>query len=155
MKKKFNGGFTLIELLVVIAIIGILASVILASLNSARAKGTDAAIKSDFSNARAQAELFYDSVTPNSYTNVCTTAVASNGILGMITDAAAKGGYTVGAHNTAPSAPTVVACNDSAVGWAASAPLKSITPTTYFCIDSTGVTSQKAIVLAAGAVVCP
>lgn len=51
MKKVFQRGFTLIELLVVIAIIGILASVVLASLSTARQRGEVAAYQSEVQQA--------------------------------------------------------------------------------------------------------
>jgi prepilin-type N-terminal cleavage/methylation domain-containing protein len=54
-------GFTLIELLVVIAIIGILASIILASLSAARVKGMDAARIADIKSLESAMELYYDS----------------------------------------------------------------------------------------------
>lgn len=62
-KNNFQkAGFTLIELLVVIAIIGLLSSIVLASLNSARAKARDAKRIADFKQIQTALELFYDQV---------------------------------------------------------------------------------------------
>ena len=64
---KRNKGFTLIELLVVIAIIGILSSVVLASLNSARQKSRDAKRISDIKQLQLALELVFDSSNTLSY----------------------------------------------------------------------------------------
>ena len=61
MYLKRNKGFTLIELLVVIAIIGILSSVVLASLNTAREKSRDAKRISDIKQIQLALELYADS----------------------------------------------------------------------------------------------
>jgi len=63
--KQDNRGFTLIELLVVIAIIGILSSVVLASLNSARAKARDARRSADIRQVQTALEMYYND--KNSY----------------------------------------------------------------------------------------
>jgi prepilin-type N-terminal cleavage/methylation domain-containing protein len=54
-----QGGFTLIELLVVISIIGVLSSVVLASLSSARLKAKDALIRQEVNQMRTLLELEY------------------------------------------------------------------------------------------------
>ncbi len=116
-------GFTLIELLVVIAIIGILSSVVLASLNSARNKGANAAAKSNLTNGRAQAEIFYD--TKGDYDTVCT---ATGGISANV----------AAADNSVTGAAT---CVDLAAAWAAEVVLNNSEG--YFCVDSRGVATTS------------
>jgi type II secretion system protein G len=58
--KRNHKGFTLIELLIVIAIIGILATMVLGSLNAARIKARDAQRVSDLRQIRNALLLYYD-----------------------------------------------------------------------------------------------
>lgn len=60
MFKTKQRGFTLIELLVVISIIGILSSVVLSAMNTARTKSRDAQRVRDLTEMRKALELYYD-----------------------------------------------------------------------------------------------
>lgn len=75
--RRDSRGFTLIELLVVIAIIGLLSSIILASLNSARIKSRDARRLADMKQIQTALELYYNDNTTYPTTASGGTTVTS------------------------------------------------------------------------------
>ena len=85
-------GFTLIELLVVIAIIGILSSVVLASLNSARRKSRDARRIADVKQLQLALELSYDTVGTYPAT-ISTATVVTPGYIATVPADPSGGAY--------------------------------------------------------------
>ena len=151
--KNFKKGFTLIELLVVVAIIGILASVVLASLNTARSKGADAATKANLDDMRAQAAIDYDTWTNHYYTTA--TGGAANAAIQSITSttscpgAAATGlladtTFCNGIVASATSSSGTVILNSLDQTWVAGAPLKNGSNANgWWCVDSSGASKAE------------
>lgn len=100
LTSEGSRGFTLIELLVVVAIIGILSSIVLASLNSARQKGRDARRISDLKQLQLALELYYDTNLgyPTSIGTTASSALVTGGFISAIpTDPSTAAAYSYAA----------------------------------------------------------
>lgn len=88
---KNGGGFTLIELLVVIAIIGLLSSIVLVALRSARDRAQDKAIMRELNQVRTIAQIIL--VNTDKYDALCddsNTLNDDNNDLDILEDAVMK-----------------------------------------------------------------
>jgi prepilin-type N-terminal cleavage/methylation domain-containing protein len=136
-----KSGFTLIELLVVIAIIGILSAVVLASLNSARSKGGDAAVQSNITTIQTQAEIYFGLNNNYGPTNVtmslCPSASGCAGLMwcgDVPTNVPIKNAVNA---LKAISGSANVNCYSNGTAYAVSSRLVS-SSTLYWCLDSAG-----------------
>ena len=146
MYNNRSRGFTLIELLVVIDFIGILSAVVLASLSTARSKGSIAAIQSNINAVQTQAEIYYGS-NSNSYGSQLWSSAAASACTGgmfsdpTITKALAQADSSNGSGN--------IDCVANGTSYVVAADLSQlqapVSPQVgnWWCVDSSGTARQE------------
>lgn len=136
-----KAGFTLIELLVVIAIIGILSSIVLVSLNSARGKGNDAAIKTNMVNLRSGAELYFIDQSPSGYGSQAFTSDCGGTVTGVFSDTRVQSYIDDAITKSGQTAATAARCFANTSSYVIAVQLNS-TSTAAWCVDSVGISKQ-------------
>lgn len=138
MKYMSKRGFTLIELLVVMAIIGVLASVILPALNTARDKAADAAVMSNIDGVRKGSELVFESLGgtygTSAFSAACNTTATAIPATHIFEDASILEYITAA---VAVNGDVDAKCQADDTWFVLSVPLKT-DPATSWCIDSAG-----------------
>ncbi len=154
-----SAGFTVLELLITVAIIGVLASIILASVSTSRARASDKKILEDLNTVRNEAQLYLDSAGsfgPNTANAKCSAGGVSatlfadmtnpstgstNPHIAKINSAIASANAESGGSVNVNGKYSNTRCVNSPTTWAIAVRLKEDT-TSSWCVDSNNVSKK-------------
>ena len=134
MKNLKN--YKIMEALIILVLVGILSTVVIFAINSARKKSGDMTVKAGLNQVRTQADVYFN--YNGSYSDVCNPAKDGRdpkGINKMVSESAKSDGFDGTVSYNGDSSTNDVKCNSTENGWAAQVPLKN--EQGYYCVDYT------------------
>ncbi len=144
-----QSGMTLVELLIVITIIGVLSTIILSSISTARARAYDSKVKQQLWSFRSAAEIYFNSQNPVNYGPV--VPVCNAGIFAEMSPNLGSPAIYIAASNLPLN--TVTVCGSSGSAYAVKASLYS--GNEYWCVDSRGSAKLVAGSIGISVTACP